>query len=556
MIAGPLPPLRLRHSLAARITALVVLVLVTSGAASLLIIRELRALQASFDLLTVVYVEFNKDLTAAYLQSVRITTYMSMRGELASERSEAERVSPGAEATLAEAMEARAELLQQARVVLDDAIVNHERIGGEQAVVTLRGFRDALSHLEDLAIQAAAQPPPEALADVRPQREIHDLFRRLDDQVSRAIMDLRLQVRDRERETERTIAMLTAATALIALAAALGVVWTLRPLRRLALSVRQLGQGDWAQRIAVPTPLRGDEVSRLAAEFNQMAEALQERERRLIRGERLAAIGQLAAQVTHEIRNPLSSVALNVELLEDEIASASPEGRQLLAKITAEIDRLTAITEDYLGLVRRKAPERVPLDLAAELHSLLDFMASEQAAAGIAVTRELPAHAYVRGDAGQLRQVFMNLLRNAKEALVGRGEAAAPSPASDVGDLLDDEAPAAPSAAAGPGDRASDPARTPRITVRLRVEGGTARASVIDNGPGLAVEGDHDKVFEAFFTRKPQGTGLGLSIVQQIVQDHEGSVRVAATGPAGTCFEVALPACDPPPPSVSSPGSL
>jgi two-component system NtrC family sensor kinase len=98
-----------------------------------------------------------------------------------------------------------------------------------------------------------------------------------------------------------------------------------------------------------------------------MAAALQERERRLIRGERLAAVGQLAAQVTHEIRNPLSSVALNVELLADEIAATSPEAHQLLAKITTEIDRLTSITEDYLGFVRRKNPERVPLDLSAEL---------------------------------------------------------------------------------------------------------------------------------------------------------------------------------------------
>lgn len=532
MTAGPPPPLSLRHSLAARIAALVFLVLVTSGVASLLIIRELRALQASFELLTVVYVEFNKDLTAAYRQSVRVGT----RFELAGERGNDTVMSRGAEATFAEALENRGELVQQARAVLDSAIGSPDRLGGEEAVSTLRSFRESLVRLEELALAATNQPPTEVLADKRAQAEITDLFRRLDDAVSRAFDDLRIQVRAFERETERTILMLTGATALIALVAALGAIWTLRPLRRLATSVRQLGQGDWAQRIAVPGALRGDEVSRLADEFNHMAEALQERERRLIRGERLAAVGQLAAQVTHEIRNPLSSVALNVELLEDEFAGASVEAQQLLRKITAEIDRLTAITEDYLGLVRRKLPERVPTDLAAELAGLLDFMGEELSAAGIDVVTDIPGPAWVLGDAGQLRQVFINLLRNAKEALVGK-----PSDTGDLGDLVDPT----------PGDL-SDPVRTPRIAVRMRAAGGVVRVAVEDNGPGLPAV-DVDKVFEAFFTHKPQGTGLGLAIVQQIVQDHEGSVRVAATGPEGTTFEVQVPACAPPAPSVSSP---
>ncbi|MFZ6181862.1 sensor histidine kinase [Nannocystis pusilla] len=525
----PAPPLRLRHSLAARITALVVLVVITSGVTSLLIIRELRALKVSFDLLTIIYVKFNQDLTTAYRQSVRITTHARER-----RGSEVQRLSPGLEGVLAEAFETRAEQVQQARSVLDSAIAHPDRLGGEEAVRTLREFREVLSRLEDLAAAAANLKPAEALADVRSENEINELFRRLDDQVSRAIIDLQIQVSERERETERTIALLAAATAVMALLAALGVIWTLRPLRRLAASVRQLGEGDWAQRVAAPGALRGDEVGRLALEFNHMAEALQERERRLIRGERLAAVGQLAAQVTHEIRNPLSSVALNVELLDDEIASASPEAQQLLRKITAEIDRLTAITEDYLGLARRKPPERVPTDLAAELHSLLDFMAEELGSAGVEVEVDVPGPAWVLGDAGQLRQLFMNLLRNAREALVGsRGGAA-----DDVSDL---------------GDLSSDLARTPKIAVRLRQGAGVVRVSVEDNGPGLPVE-DVDKVFEAFFTAKPQGTGLGLSIVQQLVQDHEGSVRVASTGPGGTAFEVQIPACAPPPPSVSSAG--
>lgn len=556
-----LEPLRLRHSLAARITALVALVLVATALASVLIVRQLRDLQSSFDLLTIVYVEFNRDLTVAYRQSVRVATRIEFMRERIGEGQRL--LGPSAEANLAEALDTRRDQVQEARHVLDSALANPERIGGEAALVALRGLQGALARLEELVAQTAAQPPADVLADVRTQNTINDLFRKLDEQVLVGVRDLGTKVRENERDTERMIVMVTLITALLGLVAVLGVAWTVRPLRRLALGVRQLARGDWAQRVAVDSQARGDEVSQLAREFNLMAAALQERERRLIRGERLAAVGQLAAQVTHEIRNPLSSVALNVELLADEIAASAPEAHQLLAKITTEIDRLTSITEDYLGFVRRKNPERVPLDLSAELHALLDFMAEELAAAGVRVVRDLP-HAWVLGDAGQLRQAFMNLLRNAREALVeARG-----GPPNPVGDLLDADDLNA-DLTADPGvdlgvdrsDRAqpaaaAGPEATARITVHIERLGDRVRAVVADNGPGLTIatnEAEH--IFEAFFTRKPQGTGLGLSIVQQIVQDHEGSVRVASTGPAGTAFEIVLPACDPPAASVSSPGS-
>lgn len=552
--SAALEPLRLRHSLAARITALVALVLVATALASLLIVRQLRDLQSSFDLLTIVYVEFNRDLTVAYRQSVRVATRIEFMRERMGEGQRL--LGPSAEANLAEALDTRRDQIQEARHVLDSALANPERIGGETALASLRGLQGALVRLEELVAQTAAQPPADVLADVRSQNAINDLFRKLDEQVLVGVRELGTKVRENERDTERMIVMLTLVTALLGLVAVIGVAWTVRPLRRLALGVRQLARGDWAQRVAVDSPTRGDEVSQLAREFNQMAAALQERERRLIRGERLAAVGQLAAQVTHEIRNPLSSVALNVELLADEIAASAPEAHQLLAKITTEIDRLTSITEDYLGFVRRKNPERVPLDLSAELHALLDFMAEELAAAGVRVVRDLP-HAWVLGDAGQLRQAFMNLLRNAREALVeARG-----GPPDPIGDLLDaDDLDRGDLGVARP-DRAQpaatpESASSPRITVHIERLGDRVRAVVADNGPGLTIAANEaEHIFEAFFTRKPQGTGLGLSIVQQIVQDHEGSVRVASTGPSGTAFEIVLPACDPPAASVSSPGS-
>jgi two-component system, NtrC family, sensor kinase len=285
---------------------------------------------------------------------------------------------------------------------------------------------------------------------------------------------------------------------------------TLRRLRRLTQGVRNLSRGDWTQRIDAGRG-RDDEVSQLAAEFNLMAAALEERERRLLRGERLAAAGQLAAQITHEIRNPLSSVGLNVELLEDELGDASPEGRHLLAQITKEVDRLTAVTEDYLSFARRPTPELHRVDLREELLGLLEFMAPELELAGLEIEVDFPeTPVWIRGDASQLRQAFMNLVRNAREA------------------ALDDDV--------------RDRADAPRIGLRMECKDTWARVVVDDNGPGIPLlPAELDRIFEAFYTSKARGTGLGLPTVQQILADHDGSIRVGDTGPGGTRFVVEIP---------------
>ncbi len=242
-----------------------------------------------------------------------------------------------------------------------------------------------------------------------------------------------------------------------------------------------------------------------------MAGALEERERRLLRGERLAAAGQLAAQITHEIRNPLSSVALNVELLEDEIETASPEARSLLGSITKEVDRLNTITEDYLRFARRPKPELTRVDLREELRSLLTFLRPEVELAGVTLESAFPdEEVWISGDGNQLRQVFMNLIRNAVEAVTepDREEAA-----------------------------------SARVEVRMRCKDARVVVVVRDNGPGIDLPQDAlERIFVAFYTRKAQGTGLGLPIVQEIVADHGGSVRVEETGPEGTTFRIELPA--------------
>ncbi len=509
------PPLRLRQSLAARIVALVMMLLITTGASSRAILGQVRALQASFDLLTVVYVVFNSRLTEARIQAARIYVWVE-DGRASS--GEPRILDPTEEALLAEAFAELTRTVQETRYVVDEALTNPARLGGQDNLEDVRLLYEAISEIEAVVAADEERPPAEVISDIRAQSELKRHFLALENQVTRAIRELSDQVRQAERETERLTIILTIVASLLSLGAALGVILTLRPLRQLTTSVRRLGRGDWEQRLEAGNAAAGDEVSQLAREFNQMAEALQERERRLIRGERLAAVGSLAAQVTHEIRNPLSSVALNAELLEDELVDASPEAHQLLARITGEVDRLALITEDYLAFARRQKPDLQAMNLAAELLNLLDFIDEEFSQAGIDLRRELPDEAFVLGDAGQLRQALLNLLRNAKEALQEHGS--------------DD--------------------RSPEITLGLRTDGARVMLTVTDNGPGIEDE-EAERIFEAFYTRKAQGTGLGLAIVQQIISDHEGSVQIRRSGPDGTVFVIDLPACAPSATLVSSP---
>ncbi|MFO7562070.1 MAG: ATP-binding protein, partial [Enhygromyxa sp.] len=303
---------------------------------------------------------------------------------------------------------------------------------------------------------------------------------------------------------------------------------------------------------------RDDEVARLAREVNLMAATLEERERRLLHGERLAAIGRLAAQITHEIRNPLSSVALNAELLGDELDAlggleGADEAQQLLARITAEVDRLAQITEAYLGFARRPKPQKALVELGHELADLLDFLAEEHERNRITIVRELPSEpVWVEADAGQLRQALINLLRNAQEAVLERVEDGAAQRDSDLGDLLDE--------LEGPGSSLGAPAaegeQAGTITLTLACKDRRALVIVADTGPGIPIPAQGvERIFEAFVTSKAHGTGLGLPMVQQIAVDHGGAVRLLSTGPRGTSFEFSLPACDPPAPSVSSENS-
>lgn len=286
---------------------------------------------------------------------------------------------------------------------------------------------------------------------------------------------------------------------LFAFGAALFMWRTLKPLRVLRLHARQIAGGDYGRRIVNPSR---DEIGDLAREFDAMGRAIEERERRLIRSERLATVGRMAAQITHEIRNPLASLGLYVELLGDELGADDGEARRLVVSIGNEIDRLSEITETYLRFVRLPRPKLEREDLGAIATAVMEFARAELSRSGIALELSVAAGLPdVAADENQIRQALLNLVRNAREAMPTGG--------------------------------------TLRVEVAAALPG-QVRLSIADTGPGIAPE-HLGKIFDPFFSTKEKGTGLGLALVQQIAAEHGGRVEVMSPPGGGTVFVIALP---------------
>jgi two-component system NtrC family sensor kinase len=305
------------------------------------------------------------------------------------------------------------------------------------------------------------------------------------------------------REESRTVASIVIYSLLalfVGLGAALVSQRLLAPVRTLTEGVKAVASGDLSRQV----PVRGrDELAVLAREFNAMAASLERQRQALQRAERLAAVGRISAHITHEIRNPLNSLGLNAELLAEELPpESSTEARSLVAAIAREVDRLNAVAEEYLGFARLPRPVMGREDANEILRVLADFVAPEMQAARVVLERELASDLpAIWGDEGQLRAVFLNLLRNSREAMPAGG--------------------------------------TIRVRTARAADGGV-EVTVTDTGPGIPPE-TLDKIFDPFFTTKSGGTGLGLAFTLQVVEEHGGTIRCRSEVGRGTTFAIRLP---------------
>jgi len=253
----------------------------------------------------------------------------------------------------------------------------------------------------------------------------------------------------------------------------------------------------------------GGEVIGAAMFFKDLTRVEQLVERERLR-DRLAAVGEMAAAIAHEVKNPLAGIEVMAGLLRRRIPDL-PEAQQQLSAIIAEAKMANAIVQEVLEFVRPIRLQMEHTSIARAVESAVSLADTKASRGHIDVRVELPAALpAIQGDAHQLTQLFTNLLINAYEALEGRGHV-----------VISAE------------------------TVRLpETPDGDAREAVLvevaDDGPGMTPE-VAAKIFDPFFTTKAQGSGLGLAIVRKIVDAHDGTIDLRSTPQRGTAIRVTLP---------------
>lgn len=228
-------------------------------------------------------------------------------------------------------------------------------------------------------------------------------------------------------------------------------------------------------------------------------------QQQILQSERLAVIGQMAAKVAHEIRNPLSSISLNAELLEEEIdglaCDNTEEARSLLHSMSREIDRVTSLTDEYLQFSRLPQSQLVKGDLNDLIREFLELLSEEVKQKKIKVVGHgLNRKLACPFDRAQLRRVLVNIARNAVDAMPTGGT----------------------------------------LTVATETKERQVLIHIRDTGIGIPEE-MRDSIFNPFFTTKEFGTGLGLAISQQIILEHGGRIYCESEPESGSTFTVELP---------------
>ena len=285
----------------------------------------------------------------------------------------------------------------------------------------------------------------------------------------------------------------------------LGIV-VVRPLRRLSASMSQVQHGNLE---VTATPPGTIELDDLVFGFNDMVARLQRARQveqevqrgHLARVEQLATLGEVAASLAHEIRNPLAGAKAAIDVLAGEEEAEEP--RRILHAVSEELARVDGVVRQLLRFARPKAPVLAKVDLRPLLDQAVLLSGPRAAAQGATLEVQRGSELQdVVADADMVLQVLVNLIINALQATEGVAGAT--------------------------------------IVLSTSMRGGQAACSLRDNGPGVPA-GEADAIFRPFMTTKPQGTGLGLATSRRLIELHGGRLGVENPGAPGACFTFTLP---------------
>ncbi len=269
------------------------------------------------------------------------------------------------------------------------------------------------------------------------------------------------------------------------------------PLDRLVSFTRELASGSRGQRALVGH----DEVGTLAGAFNDMLDRLETAQDAAVRSEKLALAGMLAARVAHDIRNPLSSLKMQAQLLRSRVAGA--EGQAMIEAVLRDVDQVESVVRGLLELARPGEMTARPTHLNDVVNEVLAYVRLQLIHSKIIASADLAEPLpFISLDAQRFKQALLNVITNAVEAMAGGGRLA--------------------------------------VSTRLADEGSFVRLTICDDGVGvdLAIL---DNVFDPFVSSKRDGVGLGLVNTRSIVESHGGSVRLTRRDPRGTCVTISLP---------------
>nr|WP_321500943.1 ATP-binding protein [uncultured Dethiosulfovibrio sp.] len=273
--------------------------------------------------------------------------------------------------------------------------------------------------------------------------------------------------------------------------------WITRPLKRLVWACSRVAKGDLSD---IPREKAGSyELETLNDAFNDMVQGLkgwQAMERQISRMERLAALGEVVAGVSHEIKNPLASMRIHLDLIGPSLEGEEVESLEILS---SELDRLNRVVTQLLSFARPSPPLAGPVDPTEILdwcHRMVRVKLRDQ---GIEWHQEIEGNTFIWADRGQLQQLLLNLILNGIEATQDGGA----------------------------------------ISLKVQKSRGGAALSVEDEGSGIP-ERIKDRIFDPFVTSKPEGTGLGLSVVYRIIELHRGKIDYRSSE-GGTTFDLWFP---------------
>jgi signal transduction histidine kinase len=311
----------------------------------------------------------------------------------------------------------------------------------------------------------------------------------------------------------------------------------LQPLSAAAGTAEEIADGDLHVRLPGQ---RSRELEQLAVSVNRMTERLLHEQAQLVRAEKLASVGRLAAGIAHEIGNPLGALNGYAHLLQK--SARDPSAREAVSGVERETARIDRIVRGLLDYARPRRPIPTPIDINDTLRRVVDLLSAQGLLRRVSLVMELANEGpFVHGEQHEMEQVFVNLLLNAADAVNQTGTIAIRTTCMPS-EMLE----------SGASRRSSDSRFTlvphppaPRVQHWLgseRRSSWVVKVIVADSGPGVAAE-HAERIFDPFFTTKEpgKGTGLGLAIVARVVENLDGIVWVDRAREGGAAFHLLFP---------------